>query len=321
MPAAGWPLVIYAHGTGGSFRSHVTEGISARLSSIEDGATRLRAAVLGIDQVAHGPRRGTSLEPPQNLFFNFANPGAARGNPLQGAADQMALVRLARSVNLSAATSPTGAALKFGTIAFWGHSQGATEGAIALPYITGVAGAVLSGEGASLLDTLLTKKSPVNLADVVPFALEDASVDAAHPVLALLQQALDPADPLNHAARLAASPVAPGSAKHVFMPYGQGDTFSPPVVQATFAIAAGLGLASHPASVSTPDSIGGLATTAVPCASNYVDGARAISAYTRQYAAVGYDGHFVAMRETSATTDVDRFLADVLTGRTPRPGR
>jgi len=43
--------------------------------------------VLGIDQVAHGPRRGSSTASPDDLFFNFTNPAAARGNALQGAAD------------------------------------------------------------------------------------------------------------------------------------------------------------------------------------------------------------------------------------------
>src|SRR5262249_48062935 len=28
MPVNGWPLVIYAHGTGGSYRSHIKEGIA-----------------------------------------------------------------------------------------------------------------------------------------------------------------------------------------------------------------------------------------------------------------------------------------------------
>ncbi len=325
MPATGWPLVVYAHGAGGSFRSHVNEGLANRLSAIVDGATPLRAAILGIDQVEHGTRRGLSTELPQNLFYDYANPAAAVGNPLQGAADQMALVRLARGLNLSAAASPTGAALKFGTIAFWGQAEGATLGAIALPYIgggtTGVAGAVLAGEGGSFLDALVTKKNPVNLADVVPFALADATVDASHPLLSLLQLALDPADPLNHAPSLVASPVTPGSAKHVFMPFGQADSYTPSVVQATFAVAAGLGLASPAPSVATAEPVGEIKATAIPTASNYTDGTRAISAYARQYAPTSYDGHFVSTRDITAVIDGDRYIADVLANRTPKLGR
>ena len=99
MPAGGWPLVVYAHGTGGSFRSHVPEGVAANLA----GATSIRGvttpmAVLGIDQVETGTRRGASTESPDNLFYNFANPAAARGNPIRAAADQASLLRLAKSL-------------------------------------------------------------------------------------------------------------------------------------------------------------------------------------------------------------------------------
>ncbi len=320
MPAVGWPLVVYAHGTGGSFRSHVTEGTAARLATVDDGAGgQIHAAVLGIDQVEHGPRRGASTASPNNLFFNFTNPGAARGNPLQGAADQMALVRFAKGLSLTAGTSPTGAAIKFAALAYWGHSQGATEGAIAMPYTTGVTGVVLSGEGASLIDALLSKRSPVDIADAVPFALQDPGVSTSHPVLAVMQNAIDVADPLNHARALAAAPVAPVTAKHVFQPYGLGDTYAPPVTEATYALAAGLGLAQASPSASPPDAIGGLTAVAVPAPGNLQSGA--VSAYVREYGPNGYDGHFVAFREAVAQKDVAHFLVDALAGKVPKVGR
>src|SRR5205085_6096777 len=105
MPANGWPVVVYAHGTGGSFRSHINEGIAKSLA-------QAGIAVIGIDQVQHGPRRNGSMKSPNDLFFNFTNPGAARGNPLQGAADQLSLVKLARDLDLAAGSSPTSAAIK-----------------------------------------------------------------------------------------------------------------------------------------------------------------------------------------------------------------
>src|SRR5262249_13508486 len=144
MPASGWPLVIYAHGTGGSFRSQVSEGVAARLANV-DGT---KIAVLGIDQVGHGTRRGDSTLDPAKVFFNYANPPAARGTRLQVAADQMALLRFARALQLTTDTSPTKQAIHFDKIAFWGHSQGATEGSIAMPYTPNVAGALFSGIGA-----------------------------------------------------------------------------------------------------------------------------------------------------------------------------
>ena len=314
MPAGGWPLVVYAHGTGGSLRSHVTEGVAARLADVDNGQAAI--AVLGFDQVQHGTRRGSSMEAPQNLYFNFVNPLAARGNALQGGADQIAMTRFAASIDLPAATSPTGNDVKVASVAFWGHSQGAAAGALGMPHAPGPLGVVLSGVGASLLDALVTKKSPVNIADIVPVVLVDPGVDVNHPVLSMLQLGVDPADPLHQASALAVAPLA--QAKHAFVPYGQADTFTPPVTQLTYTLAAGLGVASPPASVVAPDAIG-TPIIAVPAGGN--TGGGGVTAIVRQYAPSGYDGHFVSFRDPDASRDVARFLADALSGAVPQVGR
>jgi hypothetical protein len=313
MPAGGWPLLVYAHGTGGSFRSHVLEGVAARMAA-------KGVAVLGIDQVEHGTRRGSSQDSPDNLVYNFANPAAARGNMLQGAADQISLVRFATGFDLPAATSPTKAEIKVGTLAFWGHSQGATEGGIAMPYTAGVTGAVLSGQGASLIDALVTKKNPVDVADVLPVVLEDPKVDANHPVLALLQNDLDRVDPLNHAHALVQAPVAAANQKHVFQPYGQGDTYAPPVTQQTFALAAQLQEATAPSGV-TPDPVFSTAPLPVPAGANVTINGVTLTALLRQYApSSSYDGHFVSYDNTSAEADVDGFITQSVAGKPPMIG-
>lgn len=326
MPSGGWPLLVYAHGTGGSFRSAITEGVAARASSIDDGhGGQVHVAVLGIDQVEHGPRRGASQDSPNNLFYNFANPLAARGNTLQGAADQMALVRLASTFDLTAAVSPTGAEIKFARIAFWGHSQGASAGGIAMPYVSGVVGAVLSGEGAGLIDALLHKQNPINIAAALPFALQETpgNVSEFHPVLALLQNDLDPDDPLNHAVALVASPVAVANQKHVFQPYGQGDTYAPPITEQTFAIAAQLSEAALPAGVmGAPAQLVGASPLPVPVGGNATVMSAPITAVVRQYApSASYDGHFVSFDNAAAEADVDHFIADALGGGVPQVGR
>jgi hypothetical protein len=303
MPANGYPVVVYAHGTGGSFRSHINEGVAKMLA-------QAGIAVIGIDQVQHGPRRNGSTKSPNDLFFNFTNPGAARGNPLQGAADQLSLVKLARDLDLAAGASPTGADLKFDRIAYWGHSQGATEGAIAMPYATAdVSGVLLSGAGASLIDALLTKTSPVNIAAAVPIILNDPQgASSGHPVLGLLQNSIDPADPLNHARALT---------KDVFVPYGQKDTYTPSAVQATYVLAAGLGMATSAPSVTTPEAIGSLTPIAVPASANLVSPTR--TGITRQYAPAGYDGHFVVYKDATGTNDALGFLKDVAAGTPTNP--
>ncbi len=324
MPAGGWPTVVYAHGTGGSFRSHVTEGVAGRLASVDNGAgAQVNIAVLGIDQVETGTRRGTSTESPDNLFYNFANPAAARGNPLQGAADQMSLVRFVTGFDLPAAQSPNGAEIAVGPVAFWGHSQGATEGGIAMPYTPGVTGAVLSGEGASIIEALLTKMNPVDIAAVVPVVLEDApsNVGVYHPVLSLFQNDLDRVDPLNYAPLLVINPLAVADQKHLFQPYGQGDTYAPPATEQTFALAAQLGEASPPSGV-TDDPFATAPPLPVPVGGNAMSDGVPITAIVRQYVSDGtYDGHFVAYDNPQAEADVDHFLADSLSGKVPQVGR
>ncbi len=322
MPPTGWPLLIYAHGTGGSFRSSVTEGIAARMASV-DGTDHV--AVLSIDQVQHGPRRGSSTQSPNDLFFNFANPKAARGNPVQGAADQLALLRFATTFDLAAGQSPTAAEIKFGAIAYWGHSQGATEGAIALPYAPAGTprGVVLSGIGASLIDALLTKTSPVNIAAAVPFVLQEPSgVNGNHPVLSLLQNDIDSADPLNHARAMTLGANPPAATKNLFVPYGDKDTYSPPATEITYVYAAGMGAVQPPPSVTSPEpNITALAPKPAPYGANANVGGNIRTLVCREYTPASFDGHFVSTRDADAKKDVDHFVVDALKGTAPLVGR
>ncbi|MFO0737327.1 MAG: hypothetical protein U0270_15665 [Labilithrix sp.] len=293
------PVLVYGHGTGGSFRSHANENVASRMAA-------LKVAVLGIDQVGHGTRRGTETADPSGIFFNFANPAAAHGNVLQGGADQVALVKFAQ-------TGPTvgGVTLSKTKIAYWGHSQGATEGAISMPYTKGVTGVLFSGEGGSLIDSLLTKTSPQNLLALAPFIISEpkANVDSSHPVLTLFQNGIDPADPMNHAANM--NPVPPVASdivqKHVFVPYGQKDTYATPSTQLVYLTASNLFVAPTPSGV-TPDKLH-RDPQAGPVSAN----SAGFTAVTRQYAKpADDDGHFVIFRDPSAIADGDKFLKAVL---------
>jgi pimeloyl-ACP methyl ester carboxylesterase len=277
-------------------------------------------ATLGIDQVSHGPRRGTSpasKTSPNDLFFNFANPAAARFNALQGAADQHTLVRFVEGAGTI--TVGTDAFKLDGTkIVFWGHSQGATEGALFLAFDASVKGAILSGEGGGLIDSLVTKTSPVNIRDMLYLPLEESgpkAVGAYHPVLGLLQQWIDPADPL-HFARLAYAPSLTMGAFHrnVFQPFGTDDTYAPSQTQLAFAFAGFLPLikpiVDPNLKISAVDSVQGNIVAA--------GGAGASTAAFRQYAPSGYDGHFVVFKNDQARTDAMKVLARSARGEVPK---
>jgi hypothetical protein len=313
-PNAGFPLVVSAHGTGGSFRSHVTPSVAGALSQ---GSVRF--AVLGIDQVVHGPRRGASTESPDNLFFNFLNPAAARGNPLQGAADQLSLMRFAATIDGTGDMPTTIDATK---IFFFGHSQGATHGSLMLPYAD-YGAAVLSGNGGGLRQALLDKTSPVNVKALLPLLLQDTSIslqaafdagDWSVP-LALLQHWIDPADPLNFA-RFLVEPPSGATLKSTFQTYGLFDTFSPPRTLDNYSIAARfvqvepyLGTESPPPLTLAPPPVSG----------NLAMGA--ITHGMRQYEpADGDDGHFVVFDVPQANEDMVRFLSMAASGEVPAIG-
>lgn len=317
-PAGGWPVAIYAHGTGGNFRGFVEDGTAAALADVDlGGGTKVAFATLGIDQVQHGPRRNGSTFSPDDLFFNFANPKAARYNALQGAADQHALVRFLEG----AGTITVGAdAIKLdgSKLVFWGHSQGATEGALFLAFDSSIKGAVLSGEGGGLVDSLVTKTSPVNIAGLLYIPLGEAQPSAVgyyHPVLGLLQQWIDPADPI-HFARLSYAPSLPSGAFHrsVFQPFGTEDTYSPGQTQLAFALAGGLPLikpiVDPKLNLGALDSVQGNVVAS--------GGAPATTAAFRQYAPSGYDGHFVVFRNAQAKGDATKVLARSARGETPK---
>jgi predicted esterase len=323
-PAAGWPLVVYGHGTGGSYRGALRDAIAGRLAR----ATPV-FATLTIDAVEHGPRRGEGPDAendPDNLFFNFLNPDAARGNPLQGAADVLSVLRFANTSTLATAVATGGDAITVDPtkVFLYGHSQGSTHASMALPFSL-VSGGVLSGNGGGLALALMNKTNPVNIAGAVPFALQDVDPNGQlrmgekHPAIGLLQHYIDPSDPINFAPLLTVRPEAGRTVKHVLQTFGLDDTYAPPETLAAYIYAAELALAEPPSGVSaTGDNDLGMSPAVGPVTLNVTLVATTVTAVCRQYEPpADSDGHFVAEVVPEATDDVIGFLSSLGAGSPP----
>lgn len=214
-PEGGWPVLLYAHGTGGNYRSHISRGVADELAdmtvwnsqtSAYDRSTAM--AVLGWDQVLHGPRGGPVPLNPQALVFNYRNPGGLLGNFYQASAEVMSIVGLlsdAEAGLVSVGGVDTG--IDPEQIHFMGHSQGGTIGPLATPYLDMVRSLVLSGTGGGMVEALLRRTSPVDVRNGVVLALQDENVGRTHPVVALLQHYVDSIDPINYAGLLFYTPV------------------------------------------------------------------------------------------------------------------
>jgi hypothetical protein len=302
MPVDGWPVVIYLHGTGGSFRSHFNNGVAVNLADVDlGGGVSTQMAVIGIDQVVHGDRREGNTTHPNYLFFNFTNPQAAKNNTLQGAADLFQLVRVvenfARQVNNLGEVR-----LDPNRIYFFGHSQGAISGPVAIPFEPSIRGVVYSGGGALLLESLLHKTSPVDIAGAVQFVLGDGDVGFTHPMLNLLQLYFEPVDAINYMSQLFLDPVDGAELRHALFSYGLGDTYSPNPTGRAMIRAAGANLIRP-----VLDPIAYVGELDAPVTGNrwggtVTEGAVQLDTDTT------YDGHFVLTRNPDGVTIYTTFL-------------
>ena len=308
MPAAGWPLMVYHHGTGGSFRSVITDGVSDKLAGLTTPS-----ATFSFDAVEHGARKGASTKSPNDLVFNPLNPRAARDNFLQGASDVLQAFRVA-GLALDAATSPTQAAIAFDAtkVTFYGHSQGSTSGTMAVAYSDAAPLAVFSGAGSFLTHSLLDKTNPVDIGAGMTFLLGEP-LDDTHPVLTIFQSFFDRSDPLNYNPLILTRPPAMLASKHVYMSWGSMDTYTPPSTLSANAHSLGV-----PPVGMAPAGYTGLAAIARPVSLNLTagDGMKRTAAMF-PYTSMGYDGHFVASMNPAAIADWAAFVESYLATGTP----
>ncbi|MBK8172157.1 MAG: hypothetical protein IPK60_17690 [Sandaracinaceae bacterium] len=322
MPSSGWPLMLHGHGTGGSFRGAARGNLATNVTIGADVTSP--AATLTIDLPEHGARRGESTRSSEQLFYNFANPRAARDNVTQGAIDLMSLVYFATSHASTAVTLPTVGDTMFDPtrVTLFAHSQGATHASLMMPFETELFAVVLSGDGGDLTRSLLSKSKPVDIAGILPFALLDADNEGNlaggewHPVLAIFQQYFDSVDPVNYARHFRNEPVGTDTGRHVFMTYGLGDTYSPePTLQAL----ANAGNFEQVTPLLT--SSFGLYEVAPPISGNVTINGVARTYALRQYMPnSGDDGHFVSTSTDAGIADTMRFMRQAHAGLTPQIG-
>lgn len=219
-PAGGWPLLLYAH-AGDAYREHITHGLAEALIGVDVVTTTTTEsfAVLGLDQSTLGPR------------LNFANPAAAKGAAVQHAVELRllldALEEIANAV--SALSSLGGTSLNATRVALIGREEGAHAASLSLALPTAPEVAVLAGAGGPLVDQLLDKKSPHDLAAILPLLLAERSLTETrfHPVMSLLQSYWEEVDAANVAEHLVLRPHGTATAKHLLGLHGAGDPFSP----------------------------------------------------------------------------------------------
>ena len=237
MPAEGYPLVLYSHGTGGDYESFIEDHTADLLAT-------LGYAVMGIDQIHHGERNPTMLLP-DLLFFNLQNPDAVRYNTLESAVDIVSQARFAATMAIPMATlARDGAPIRFDTSRLWffGHSQGGLVAPLYLAIDDATHGGVIS-EGGGLIGYALTQKTqPINIPQIVAGALGlhgigPENFSLFHPLVSLLQGWIEPSEPTNYAPFLFHAPRTGFAPKSIFMTEGGMDPYTPPPAIEALAVA------------------------------------------------------------------------------------
>lgn len=258
MPAGGWPLALYFHGSGGTSDQLVIRGPRGPGAPAEDGLGYGPAWVLA----SYGIAGAGSAHPvnPERLpgassiaYLNFFNLGAFRDTFRQGVIEQRlyldALLALEIDpdvlVGCAGPTLPDGAdAFRFdaANVVAMGQSMGgmytnligAVEPRIRAVVPTGAGGhwtrfileteLLGPGVGESLVQAMIGTRQPLSY---------------LHPVLQVAQTAWEPSEPMVSMPRLALDPLPGAPVRPIYEPVGLGDSYFPPPVFDAMALAYG----------------------------------------------------------------------------------
>jgi predicted esterase len=307
MPEAGYPLVIFAHGTGDDWLGAMRD-IGLDMANVG-------FATMATDQIHHG-ERNPSEQDPERLIFNAFNPLSLRNNALQSAIDLVQQARFAHAVEIPSNIIRNGGHFDPEKIYFYGHSQGGINGPLFLAIDHQTQGGVLSAAGAVIQFALTEKTEPVNIPALLEVALGITSgrLRYEHPALTLLQTWVEPSDSSNYVQMLFEEPRPGFAPKHIFQIEGITDAFTPPGSSEALATAAGLPILGEEHRSILGHALRGIEMQSLPARLNVANGQA--TAGLVQYPG----GHFVAFEDEDAIAHIRHFFQTAASG-VPEIGR
>jgi pimeloyl-ACP methyl ester carboxylesterase len=324
MPEGGWPVVIYGHGTGGSYQSLI-----ATDSELEVAAALGRAGLAGlsISLPFHGDRNRGEDETISS--FNYLNPTSGRCTFRQAAAEQLWLAELLSQQETAFFAEATDggpgalyARVDPARIGYLGHSHGGEIGAIAAPFFGDrVQAVVLSGTGGGLsLSIVHRKNEDFDIQGILEgvLAFDDTELlSEHHPVVGLVQTLTEVTDPINYAPYWHRwTPSWEGAVPMDVMEFeGLQDEYTPPIATEALAGAAGNPVLEPVAQTSLSQELNPEMRQPSPAIANVRSwsGARVTGGLVQypQY------GHFAMEEDLGAADMYAEFLRSALAGEIP----
>ncbi len=323
VPAAGWPIAMISHGTGGRYNSYIRGGGRSRSVLL----TEAGLATIGIDQPLHGDR-GNEATNVELHTFNFFNPESGRSVFRQSAIDTVSLTRLivAGVLRLDKSvcdswpteavyTGPDEIVFDPELISFHGHSQGGMSGSLAAAVEDDVQGWVLSGAGGRLAITVLEREDPDLLGLMTPMiGIQVEEAHKHHPIVGLLQWLTEITDMINYAPYWIGYPHD-GRPKHMMLTSGFVDPYTPKNTAFALAVAGRVPLLEEVHEAMPGLELRGLSAFARPATLNIMapNGQRATAGFC-QYPE---DGHFAVFDNDDAAWLYQEFLRSLSYAQAP----
>jgi hypothetical protein len=251
MPAGGFPLAVYFHGSGG-LSSQVVDRGKREMGESEPKKGEGPAFVLA----PHGFAAVGSAHPvnPERLpgatetqYLNFSNLASFRDIFRQGVIEQRLYLEALRTLEISpslvsACNMPSPpAAYRFDpdAVVALGQSMGGMYTNLVAAVEPRIRAVVPTGAG-GFWNYFITKTmliSGLNALLAAALRVDGSEIAFVHPSLYLIQVAWEPAEPLAHMPRLAYRPLAGHPVRPVYEPVGKDDSYFPTVLYDAIALA------------------------------------------------------------------------------------
>ncbi|MBI4614751.1 MAG: hypothetical protein HY720_14160 [Planctomycetes bacterium] len=346
MPARGFPLYFYIHGTGGASTQVLDRGVTTTLGVPPPPGTgpAMLAAGKGWASSSTGlplaPERLGLLSADGYIPYNFFNPVAMRDNFFQMILElaQFRKMVLALAIEPSLCPGTDASASADGKIRFdpahvvvSGQSLGSYLAGMLAATLGGFEGAVLTGAGGSWVEFAFGPKDPVDLQLLLENLLvpnERVPLDRWHPIVMAFDLAVGPSDNTHFVPYLLRNPRV-GPPPHLLVVEGYDDHQVPTGLQRALVLASGADMAGADPGPSAADQIapvlpwGAQAVLPFPVRGNRLSpGVGPRTAVMVRHAAdpVTNEGHFVVYQIESARNQVAGFLGTLLRDGIPTVG-
>lgn len=254
MPAAGFPVVLYAHGTDGLSTQVVDRGpttVAGGTPAVGEGPAHV-FAFRGIATVSLATLLGPERNPVARTraYLNFGNLAAYRDTFRQGILELRLLLDALATLRIPAAdlaacsgldlAGASEARFDLGHLGFMGQSAGAQLVTLTTPVDDRGSVIVASGSGGHwplLLSEGTRVGGPPELFALI--AGTQATLTPHHPALDLIENAWQSAEPLLYAPYVIERPLAGVPRRQLFLPTGQDDGYFPEPVYDAMAVAYG----------------------------------------------------------------------------------